>query len=249
MAESGPGKIRLFEDFIGPELLISLQLGAGHMGDFRVIGQGIAETDSGVTSGETDPNLNGVGKLIVTDEDNHSLGLTTGKMFDVALMAPIVMEARVQFSDLDTKSFYFGLTDVNDDAAILEGGNIKGATETLTLTASDLCGFLLSSELTEDEMWHMVYNGGATTGQTNSTLVEASDAVAAQWDVIRIEVDPNGDAQWLLNGEVVQTVEGAVSTTTDLAVLCMVHNLANTSTTEAVDLDYILVTANRDWTR
>lgn len=247
--QSGPGRIVIFEDFLGPEMPVAGTLTSFNFGQFRLVGQGIANTDSGITSSETDPNLNGVVKVIATDEDNHSAGLTTAKCFDVAKMAPIIMETRVQFSDLNTKAFYFGLTDVNDDACILEGENFKAATTVLTLTASDLCGWMWSSELTEDEMWHWIYNGGTTTGVVLSTTNESGvDAVLAEWDILRIEVDPNGTARFLLNGVLEATVEGAVSTTTDLAVLCMVHNLNNTSTTEDFDVDYIYIEANRDWT-
>ena len=161
-------------------------------------------------------------------------------------MSPFVMEFRVRFTDLDTKTFYVGLTDVNDDTAILEGGNLHGATATLTLTASDLCGFYLSAELTEDEMWHCVYNGGSTTGATASANVQSGvDAVAGEWDILRLEVDPNGTARWFINGVLKQTVAGAVSTTTDLAVICMVE--AKGAAIETVDVDYGMVKANRDW--
>lgn len=242
------GKIEIFDDFIGPEYTIaetaddSMNLGA-----FRVIGQGKEATDSGATIMETDPNLNGVVCLTTTDESEHSLGLTTAKMFDVALMAPIVAEIRVQFADLDTKEFYFGFTDVNDDTAILEGGNLHGATATFTLTASDLCGFHFSSELTEDEMWHCVYNGGTTTGETVSTNIESGvDAVAGEYNILRIEIDPNGTARWYVDGVLKQTVEGAVSTTTDLACMAMVE--AKGEAIEYAKLDYFGIRANRDWT-
>jgi len=249
IVQSEFGKLSLIEDFYGGEDIVaetaaSRQLPSG----FRVIGQGIAEVDSGITVSESDPNLNGVGLLTTTDEAEHTCGVTTAKMFDLTLNGGFVAECRVQFGDLDTKQFYFGFTDVNDDTAILEGGNILGSTETLTLTASDLCGFLLSAELTEDEMWHMVFNGGSTTGETDSTEVESGvDAVAGEYDVLRIEVDPNGTARWYVNGVLKQTQAGAVSLTTDLALMAMVE--AKGAAIETAYVDYVSVGANRDWTK
>lgn len=242
------GKIEIFEDFLGAEWPIAETADDScNYGQFRVIGQGIAEADSGITGDETDPNLNGVACLITTDEAQHTCGLTTSKCIDIGLMAPLVAETRLQFADLDTKEFYFGLTDVNDDTAILEGGNLHGATVTFTLTASDLCGFHLSAELTEDEMWHCVYNGGTTTGETVSTNVESGvDAVAGEYNILRLEVDPNGTARWYIDGVLKQTVAGAVSTTTDLALLCMVE--AKGAANEFVRVDYIALKCNRDWT-
>jgi len=248
MAQSGYGKIEIFEDFLAGEDIVANTAASRTFGSsgLRVIGQGIAETDSGITVGESD-GLNGVGILTTTNEDAHSCGVTTGKIFDVGKMAPLNIECRVQFPDLDTKEFYFGLTDVNDDTSILEGNNLHGASTTITLTASDLCGFLLSAELTDDEDWHMVYNGGDTTGQTTSTSIDADvDAVAGEYDVLRLEVAPNGTARWYINGALKQTVTGAVSTSTDLAVIAMVE--AKSAAIEYAWIDYIAIEANRDWT-
>ena len=248
VSQNEHGRIRIFEDFLGAEWPVAETADDSmNYGQFRVIGQGKEQNDSGITGGETDPNLNGVVCLTTTDEAEHTCGLTTSKCLDVALMGPIVAECRLQFADLDTKEFYFGLTDVNDDTAILEGGNLHGATTTFTLTASDLCGFHLSAELTEDEMWHCVYNGGTTTGETDSTDVESGvDAVAGEYNILRLEVDPNGTARWYIDGVLKQTVAGAVSTTTDLALLCMVE--AKGSAIEYVSVDYIALSCNRDWT-
>ena len=248
MAQSGYGKIKIFEDFLGGEDIVAETAASRSFGSegLRVIGQGIAETDSGITVGESD-GLNGVGILTTTNEDAHSCGLTTGKVFDVGKMAPINIECRVQFPDLDTKAFYFGLTDVNGDTAILEGENLVAASGTLTLTASDLCGFLIDAEATDDEDWIMAYNGGTTTGETTIASIDAdNDAVAGEWDILRLEVAINGTARWYVNGVLKQTVTGAVSTSTDLAVMAMIETRA--ASNEYAWIDYIAIEANRDWT-
>ena len=248
MAQASKGRIEIFEDFIGAEDIVANTAATRTFGTagLRVIGQGIAETDSGIVLLESD-GLNGVGRLTTTNEDAHSIGLTTATMFDVGKMGTIVLEARVQFENLDTKEFYFGLTDVNADATILEGGTMVGNGTTMTLTASDLCGFYLSAELTDDEDFHAVFNGGTTTGETVSTSLDLDDdAVAGEWDVLRLEVGNNGTARWFVNGVLKKTQAGAVSTSTDLAALLMVATYG--AAIETVDVDYIHITANRDWT-
>ena len=249
MAQSGYGKISIFEDFLaGEDIVAATAVGRAFGGSgLRVIGQGSEDTDSGITVGESD-GLNGVGILTTTNEDAHSIGLTTGKVFDVAKMAPINIECRVQFPDLDTKAFYFGLTDVNGDTAILEGENLVAASDTLTLTASDLCGFLLDAEAgTNHEDWIMAYNGGTTTGETSIPNIDAENvAVAGEWDILRLEISINGTARWYVNGVLKQTVTGAVSTSTDLAVMALIE--ARAASNEYVWLDYIAIEANRDWT-
>ena len=248
MAQSGYGKVVIFEDFLGGEDIVAATAATRAFGDsgLRVIGQGIAEADSGITVGESD-GLNGVGILTTTNEDAHSCGVTTGKVFDVGKMAPINIECRVQFPDLDTKAFYFGLTDVNDDTTILEGNNLVASGTSLTLSASDLCGFLIDAEATDDEDWIMVYNGGTTSGETTIANIDAdNDAVAGEYDILRLEVAINGTARWYINGVLKQTVTGAVSTSTDLAVLAMVE--ARSAAIEYAWIDYIAIEANRDWT-
>ena len=248
MAQSGYGKISIFEDFLSGEDIVAATAATRAFGGsgLRVIGQGIAEADSGITVGESD-GLNGVGILTTTNEDAHSCGVTTGKVFDVGKMAPINIECRVQFPDLDTKAFYFGLTDVNGDTAILEGENLVASGASVTLSASDLCGFLIDAEATDDEDWIMVYNGGTTSGETTIASIDAdNDAVAAEWDILRLEVSINGTARWFVNGVLKQTVTGAVSTSTDLAVLAMIETRA--ASNEYAWIDYIAIEANRDWT-
>lgn len=247
------GGIEIMEDFCGPEWIVAETAATGALGPFRVIGQGVGtNTDSGVTVNESDPSLSGVGRLTATDEDNHATGLSTALCFDVGKMGPIILETRVQFSDLNTKEFFFGLSDVNTDTTILEGGIVGIATTaatTIAYTASDVCGFLLSSEATDDEDWHAVYTGGTAAAVTTSGSLDLDDdAVAGEWQVLRLEVDPDGTARWYIDGVLLKTLAGAVSTTTDLAAQAIVHNLANTSTTEAADLDYIYIKASRDWT-
>ncbi|KKL82241.1 hypothetical protein LCGC14_1986730 [marine sediment metagenome] len=250
MANAGPGKIRLFEDFLGAELIIAHAATVGFIsgGDFKVIGDGVAINDSGITILDAD-GLSGVGVLNTTNEDKKGIHLATTKMFDVTLMAPLVAECRVRFVDLDTKQFFMGFSDQNGDDLSLEDDLISNdAANTLTLTSSNLVGFLYDEALTDDEDWHMVYNGGTTTGETDSRNIDAnSDQVAGEWKVLRVEVDPNGTARWYVNGAIKQTKAGAVSLTADLAATCGVE--AKDATLELAHLDYFLVTANRDWTR
>jgi hypothetical protein len=248
MAESGPGQIRIFEDFVGPEWIIAETAASGNLGPFRVVGEGVADTDAGMTILESDA-LNGVVQFVSPNaSDNDAIGLVTATMFDVALNGTIVMEARVRLPDLDTKEVFIGFSDLNTDAHSMEGVLIHGGTTTITLTASDLVGFLLSSELDDDEDWHAVYNGGTTTGETTSTSVDLNDdAVAGEFQVLRLELAPNGTARWYIDGVLLKTVTGAVSTTTDLAFNCMLE-IKGTGANELMDVDYIEICANRDWT-
>ena len=243
--ESGLGKIRLFNDFSGTGDAVALTAASNNMQDFYVGGLNIVDSDGGV--GVNTALLNGVVTITSAnvDLDTAFIG-TSGLGFDVGLMGPIVMETRIQLVDLDAKQIFFGLTDVLSTSSTLEQV-LSGNTTTITLTAGSLCGFLLSSTLSDDEDWHGAYNGGTTTGETASGNVDFNDdAVAGEWQVLRLEVDTNGDARWYIDTDLKQTVAGAVSTTTNMGIAIMAG--ATTTDFSVLECDYLLVEANRDWT-
>jgi len=244
MAQSDRGRIELFYDFFGEDNIANTAE-TRQLGPFVVAGQGSAEVDAGVPS--ISGVLSGAGSITTTNEDNHTTLVGTNIAFDVGLMGPLVAEARVQFDNLDTKEAFFGFTDVDPNTLSIETNVMTGASTTLTLTASDICGFFLSAELTDDEDWHMVYNGGTTTGETTSTSVDANDdAVAGEWQVLRLEIDTNGTARWYIDGVLKQTKTGAASTSVDMALILGVE--AKGAAIEGMYVDYLLVQANRDWT-
>jgi len=245
MAQSGVGRLRIFEDFLGIEDPIALTAVPRILGPFRVVGQGMAEVDSGFP--QITGELNGAVRGNTTNEDVHSIALETNVCFDVALSGTLIAEARIQFENLDTKAAFTDIEIASSVPDIQTDLITASAGTTLSLVASDLVGFYLDAELTEDEMWHGVYNGGTTTGPTLSTTTQLGvDNVAASYDVIRLEVDPNGTARWFVNGALKQTVAGAVSTTVNLKFMIGVG--AKGAAIETIDIDYILVEANRDWT-
>lgn len=247
MPQSGIGRIKLFNDFTGVGVPIAGTTEAPIiLGDFNVVGQGLAETDSGAIRLDSD-GLSGVIQLTTTDEDIHAAGLQTATMFDVGLMGTIVMETRVRAAALATEEIFIGFSDVNTDLAIIETAIMHGAGTTLTLTASDLVGFFVADELTDDEGIHMPYNGGSTTGATVSTAVASGiDMVAGDFIILRLEIDNNGTARWYINGVLKQTKIGAVSTTVDLCFNCIVES--KTTSVHSLDVDYVEISANRDWT-
>ena len=246
-AQSEVGGIKILEDFVGIGELVAgttappIKLGAY----FNLVGQGIAEADSGAIRLDSD-GLSGAIQLTTTNEDIHAAGLQTATMFNVAKMGTIVLEARVRMASITDGETFIGFSDVNTDLAIIEGAICHGDTVTITLTASDLVGFLDASDLTDAADWHAVYNGGTTTGETTSTNIDLNDdAVAGEYQILRLELDNNGTARWYIDGVLLKTLAGAVSTTTDLCMNALTES--KTTAIKTMDVDYILLTANRDW--
>jgi hypothetical protein len=255
-AQSGVGRIRLFEDFFNvlDQTDISANTATPDMapiGPFSVFGEGSIEIDSGILAQHA---LSGVGRLATTDVDDDGTMVGTYNCFDVGLMGPIILEARIQMPDLDTKRVFFGLTDATGgdekkDLSI-EDDIIASTTLTFTPVASDYVGFLFSSEMTDVDVWHYVYRGGSSA--MTSGAVSASydfpgyEAVAGEWQVLRLEIDSNGTARWYIDGTLLKTQTGACSTSVDMGVVLGVEVVSGTSN-EYLDVDYLLVEANRDW--
>ncbi len=246
--QSGLGRIELFEDFTGPEWIVTETAASGLIGPFRVIGASIAETDSGITVDESTVPLNGVAILTTAGDDKTCCGFGTSLFCEIGKMAPLVAEMRIQFADDNTKIFAFGLTNENADGVDVEDDIVSVSTNTLTVSADDFVGFWFDAETTSyTTSWHGVYTGGTTTAPTLSTEVDFPNnlIVEGEWQILRFEIDTNGTARWYIDGELLQTVAGACSTTENLAVVAL---LSDHGVAESCSIDYLYVSANRDWT-
>jgi len=252
MAQSGYGRIRLFNDFCGPEIPIATAVAYGttaggcnyRLSPFTVHGD-MADTATGVIA-------NAVGKVggwarlcsSATTADGQGIWVGTELDFSPALTGPMVVEARLEFPALTARDCFVGFMGTLADAAA-EPVTLTGTT--LTKVATNYCGFVLDSQLTAATEWHGVYSGGSTTGPTDTTEMDLDvNATAAASQVLRVEIDTNGTARWYIDGELKQTVVGAVSTTARQAGGIGIWSTENT--TGLVDMDYLAVEAERDWT-
>ena len=259
MAQSGNGRICLFNDFYGLESTYLAMTAdpasalAYPMGDFYGGGDGIEDGDAGFKPSTVAP-LSGAIQINSADTDADTAFIGTQLGFDVGLMGTIVMETRVQIPDFDTKEIFFGLTSILSADEQLEDIVINASATTITMPA-DLVGFYFSDQITaDDEAWHGIHNGGTTAASTTVAgvcLGGTGDATsvgptANEWQILRLEVDVNGTTRWYVDGVLRQTVAGACSTTSNFAA-CLAA-AANTTEMAIVHCDYIMVEANRDWT-
>lgn len=252
MAQSGPGLIRLWNDFGGPEIPVANAVAYGttaggcnyYLGDFSVKGS-LQDTDSGVVSVS---KASGYARLTSSaTADGDGVAFCSEIVFQPSLNGTMVLETRLERAALTAGVVFAGFTDTAADE-IKEPMTSTGTT--ITAVASHYAGWLLDSQFTASTQWHMPFLGGSTTGPTTGATVAVGSgevAVAAESDVLRIEIDTNGTARWFLNGNLEQTTEGAVSTTTLQAAVVGVWS--TTTTVATADVDYVLVKANRDWTR
>jgi len=248
--QSGRGRIEIFEDFLGAECpLLNTASGADataalvNFGPLVIRGEGIEDATVGIVP--IADGLNGTARFTgPSTATGDAIILGTETCLSVGLMAPIVIEARVNLLLLSNREIFIGLCGNFDDN---QDEILTGSDATLTLTEADLCGFFFDSGLTEAVNWYMVYNGGTTTGETDASEVASGlIPVITEWDILRLEVDNNGTARWYINGALLQTVEGAISTSVVMSAQIAVVYTATAAPT--LDVDYFYVSANRDWT-
>ena len=247
MSQSGIGRIEIFEDFLGEEdpFAPASQTIKRSIGSLRVVGLGTADGDAGVTILEATPTLSGVGRLTASATGGDVTALVTAKCFDVALMGTLVLEVRVQFEDLLTSSCFIGFCDTNDVAETIPA---EISTTTLSIAATSCVGFVFDGNATTVDGWYFAYNGGTTAATTVSADVDSGIVlVEDEWDILRVEIDNDATARWYINGVLKKTLEGACSTSTNLSAFVGVESEGGTA--ETMDVDYILIRANRDWTR
>ena len=181
----------------------------------------------------------------------------TEVIFDPALNGTLTMETRVQRASVADGMVWAGFVNVNED---LVNEPLTSATITLTGVATNYCGFMLDSQLSATATWHCPFKGGDETGPTDARTVvtgttnarnvhsvAAQVAVAAEYDLLRLDIFRNGTAEWRLNNILVQRQAKAVSTSTDLA--CFVGVFGTAATVTSLDVDYLLIKARRSWAR
>jgi len=246
MAQSEYGKIHLFDDFTGPEVFVAVAVAYGgaeggySIGPYRLTGD-LVETDTGAAGVS---KTGGWQRISGNNENGKGAFIGTEVIFSPSLMGPMVLEARVELRILTTTSVFIGFmaTNAND---VAEPVTSTGTTITYVDTTG-IAGFIFDSQLTAKE-WHMVFDGGSAAEQTASGNINSGILpVAAESVILRVEVDPDGTVRWYIDGVLLQTQANAVSTTVLLAG--GVGAWGTTTTATDIDVDYLGIRANRDWT-
>ena len=250
--QSAYGKIKLFNDFTAEEVNTPPQIDHAHAdgavwnigGGFTVKGYALSDTVADINAVED--GLNGQILLTTSDgTDADSMFVTTEVCFSPAVNAPMILETRLEMASLDNRAIFVGFVGVMADD---EQDILTGSVETLVLTEPDLCGFFYDSQLTTDIEWHIVHNGGTTTGVLVSTLLNSGVApVVNNMNILRVEIDNNGTARWFIDGILLKTLAGAVDPT-EVFAGCVGATNTDGATSVTMAIDYIAVEANRDWT-
>ena len=243
--QSGVGRIILFNDFCGPEIPVANLEAAttpGHLsGPFKVTGD-LVEADTGIVGLS---KSSGYVRISGNDEDGKGVFVGTEVVFSPALNGTMVCECRLELQALTARVVFVGFM----------GANASDVAEPITSTATtctratNAVGFLLDSQITAGTKWHMPYMISTTASQTATAIASSQVAVIAESDVLRVEVDNNGAARWFINGVLEKSIGAALAADTTTLMAAGVGCWGTTTIAADADVDYLLVEANRDWTR
>lgn len=156
----------------------------------RVHGQGIEETDSGLTVafGEGGP----VASLVATNEDAHLAAIGAGDtavQYQPDTHGPLVIDATVaMLSALTLRRFFIGFLGTAADAL---DPPATGATVTITLVQDDLAGLFFDVGLTNADGLFAIHNKSdeAATLATTATGVDTSTDFPAAGTYVRLRVE------------------------------------------------------------
>lgn len=222
--DSGFGKVKFFDDFLGDTINLDWYIVNADAGGTAVA---VVEAENGVVRGLSD-GTNGDIQNIFGAEN-----------WQPSVQGTIIFEARVALHTSLAQGIFIGLTDDNDadEVPIDDDGG------TLTTTASDAVGFVYDSA--GNGTWDCV----SVKADSDGAQVQCPtkfNPVLDTFQTFRIVVEDDGNCRYYINGEEI-TASGAARSaaiTTTVQYCPCVAQLAN-GTAADFDIDYFYVEGGR----
>ncbi len=226
-------KVAFFEDFLGGGQAFSTTIIDGwrsRKGTTNAVDWTITEAVNGTV----------VGTIGDTTASMAVSGVQLDRGLDwKANQGNLVLEAKVKLSQITTITAFIGLT---DQVAALEMPIQSAASaNTLTTNASDGCGFMFDTSMTDDKWWLVGVAANVDATHQNTTYAPVADT----YETFRIELSTAGVATFYRNGVAVGTaMTGAVTATVALTPVIAGFN-RTTSATPTITADYVHISADR----
>ncbi len=224
-----PSRAAFFDDFIGAAVL-------------PAVWTSLEGTDSATSAAVIAGVVNGVLRLTTGDAgtgiaaDGEQIVQTLQWL---ASNGNLCCEYRVKMSAITTCWAFLGFTDRIDalEAAI----ESAASGDTLTTNATDAVGFMFDTRMTTDNWWLVgVANDVDATAQNTGIA-----PTAAQYQVLRVEVDLSGNASFFINGNPVGTRMSTAVTPSVLLTPTFGVSKTSVAASMTMDVDYAHVSALR----
>lgn len=223
--DSMGGAFALNEDFFGtwaigdagPADTWSTTAGAG-------TGNAAATTVAGSVNGE-------VTLKSASDDGTHAQNMSTFTAINTGFKANsggLSWQARVKLDVIATGYLFVGFTDTISttvEAPIFMNGAV------LDSDAANACGIVWDADATTD----VLYVGGVKADVDTDPVSSGAVLVAGEYATLRVDVDEDGTVSGYINGELIGTVENAVTVTTALTPAVIVGNRSAAQITATID--------------
>lgn len=158
----------------------------------------------------------------------------------------IFIEARLKVGSVAAAktAVNVGFTQVLDKATPVMPFEFATATLTINGSANDAAAMFFDTDATTITWRFASQKAAAVTGDANGTNSGVAP-VADRWDILRVEIDPNGTVRGYLNGTLVKETASAVTATDIQHGYVMIENRDGNA--EVMEVDYIAWSASRDW--
>jgi len=227
-------KVTFFTDFLGEAADLSDE---PHISEDEGSGTGNAVT--GATNGAG-------GTVTIASASDDGAFTANGSAIEVdglnwkASMGNLVMEAALSIDDVSEAYCFVGFTDVLPSST-LEQPIYLTSSDVIDSDAANACGWVYDVDATTDQ-WAL--GGVKANTDTDPTFAGSGLAPADTVEqVLRVEVNSDGDVSGYINGDLVGTVADAITASTAITPVIVV---ANRSANQVIaTVDYLFVQADR----
>lgn len=233
------GRIEVFEDFLN---FSSTTMGTTALPQAGIMYVSVNEGSFATTVDEP----GGVLSCVTDTGDNDNAALYSGPF--KAADGGCVMEARFKVAAITTPAIFCGFSETLNATTPVCPIEASGATPTLTISAAGAtAGMLFDVDCTTD-VWYSVCSDNSVAAAAATASIPP---VADSYDVVRVEVDPDGTARTYHaknDGglQLIATYPAALTTSVVLFPTLLVENRSGAANT--LEVDYFYAKGYRDWT-
>ena len=218
--DTGFGKVKLFDDFLGPAV--------DETNDWTPV------TDGG-TSAIT-ILVDGAVLFATGTTDGYREGFTQALNWRASDGGPLIGEFRIKnVTAVTHRALFIGFTDL-----VSVENPIERDADTYASNAADAVGFMYDTDATNDT-WYLCGVANDVDGTAVNTGIVP---VADEYQTLRVVVNITGDADFFIDGVYVGTVEDAVTASTALTPIMLIEQRSDT-TNRYLKVDYVYLEKGR----
>ena len=133
-----------------------------------------------------------------------------------------ICEARILSADVSGVAIFFGFSDATAETSPAMPIDYDGGV-LATVSGRDAVGFICDADDTVNGVSSIVAVG-ANAGTLETAIDSAVDWADADWHILRVELNPDGDATFYLDGERIGFMTTAITSGTHMCITVAVAN-------------------------